>query len=117
MISRCLELVRLMDVGGKYAGTVSGSMNMMGNLAGVVAPSWAGLIRDAGYDWNIFLYSMAAVYLLGGFCWPFIDPVTPLEGRRSSIRSASRNSGLACLRPMCEGAHDHHCQQAKDFCC
>ena len=68
-----------MDVGGKYAGTVSGSMNMMGNLAGFVAPVVGGMIRDAGYDWNIFLYSMAAVYVLGGLCWPFIDPVTPLE--------------------------------------
>ena len=31
-----------MDIGGKYAGTVSGSMNMMGNLAGFVAPVVGG---------------------------------------------------------------------------
>lgn len=68
-----------MDVGGKYSGTVSGSMNMMGNLAGFVAPAIGGMIRDAGYDWNIFLYSMAAVYIVGGLCWPFIDPVTPID--------------------------------------
>ena len=35
-----------MDIGGKYAGTVSGSMNMMGNLAGFVAPIVGGLMRD-----------------------------------------------------------------------
>jgi MFS family permease len=68
-----------MDVGGKYAGTVSGSMNMMGNMAGFVAPVIGGIIRDKGYDWNVFLYSMAGMYLLGTLCWPFIDPVTPLE--------------------------------------
>jgi MFS transporter, ACS family, glucarate transporter len=68
-----------MDIGGKYAGTVSGSMNMMGNLAGFVAPVFGGMILDSGQDWNIFLYTMAAVYCLGGFCWPFIDPVKPLE--------------------------------------
>jgi MFS family permease len=68
-----------MDVGGKYAGTVSGSMNMMGNMAGFVAPVIGGMIRDAGLDWNVFLYSMAGMYLLGTLCWPFIDPVTPLE--------------------------------------
>jgi MFS family permease len=68
-----------MDVGGKYAGTVSGSMNMMGNLAGFVAPTVAGMMRDAHTDWNVFLLSMAAVYFLGVLCWPFIDPVTPLE--------------------------------------
>jgi MFS family permease len=69
-----------MDIGGKYAGTVAGSMNMMGNLAGFVAPMAGGIILDAtGQNWNVFLYSMAAMYLLGTFCWPFIDPATPIE--------------------------------------
>ena len=71
-----------MDVGGRYAGTVSGSMNMMGNLAGFVAPWVGGKILDStGNDWNIVLYTMAGMYLAGTFCWPFIDPVTPLEDR------------------------------------
>jgi len=68
-----------MDVGGKYAGTVSGSMNMMGNLAGFVAPWVGGHIVDSGLGWNTFLYTMAASYALGGICWPFIDPITPLD--------------------------------------
>jgi nitrate/nitrite transporter NarK len=69
-----------MDVGGKYAGTLSGSMNMMGNIAGFVAPVTGGLIlRSTGNDWNLFITIMAGVYLLGMITWPFIDPVTPLE--------------------------------------
>jgi ACS family glucarate transporter-like MFS transporter len=69
-----------MDIGGKYAGTVAGSMNMMGNLAGFVAPMTGGyILQRTGGNWNMFLYTMAAMYLLGTFCWPFIDPVTPLE--------------------------------------
>jgi MFS transporter, ACS family, glucarate transporter len=68
-----------MDVGGKYAGTVSGSMNMMGNLAGFVAPTVGGMMRDAHTDWSVFLLSMAGMYFLGVLCWPFIDPVTPLD--------------------------------------
>lgn len=72
-----------MDMGGKFAGTVSGSMNMMGNIAGFVAPPVAGRILDRGYSWDVFLYTMAAAYILGGFCWPFIDPVTPIEAKRS----------------------------------
>ena len=27
-----------MDIGGKFTGTVSGAMNMMGNFGGVVSP-------------------------------------------------------------------------------
>lgn len=69
-----------MDIGGKYAGTVSGSMNMMGNLAGYVSPVAGGYILAAtGRDWNVFLYVLAAVYLSGPLIWPFIDPETPIE--------------------------------------
>jgi len=69
-----------MDIGGKFAGTVSGSMNMMGNLAGFAAPVFGGyILQRTGGDWNIFLYTMAGIYLIGTLCWPFIDPVTPVE--------------------------------------
>jgi ACS family glucarate transporter-like MFS transporter len=88
MASFCNDLVMpgawgaCMDVGGKYAGTLSGSMNMMGNMAGFVAPWLGGRILDqTGGDWNTFLYLMAGVYALGTLFWPFIDPVTPLEQR------------------------------------
>jgi predicted MFS family arabinose efflux permease len=71
-----------MDIGGRHAGTVSGSMNMMGNLATFVAPAMGGwLIHDfmnrAGY--NSFLWVMAGAYVVGAACWLFVDPVTPLD--------------------------------------
>jgi MFS transporter, ACS family, glucarate transporter len=69
-----------MDVGGKYAGTLSGSMNMMGNMAGFVAPLVGGFILShTNNNYPLFLNTMAVAYLLGAFCWPFIDPVTSLE--------------------------------------
>ena len=68
-----------MDVGGKFAGTLSGSMNMMGNLAGGVAPIVAGYLLGRTGDWLINIYVAAAVYLVGALAWRFIDPVTPLE--------------------------------------
>lgn len=72
-----------MDVGGRYAGTLSGSMNMMGNMAGFVAPSLGGyILRETGNNWNVLLYVMAGVYLIGTLSWPFIDPVTPLDERK-----------------------------------
>lgn len=86
MASFCNDLVMpgawgaCMDVGGKYAGTLAGSMNMMGNMAGFVAP-WLGgyLVERSGGDWNVFLYTMAGAYLLGTLCWPLLDPVTPID--------------------------------------
>ena len=69
-----------MDIGGKYAGTLSGSMNMMGNLAGGIAPVAAGYILSAtNNNWLIPFYVMAGIYLLGAACWLVLDPVTPIE--------------------------------------
>jgi MFS family permease len=69
-----------MEIGGKYAGTVSGSMNMMGNLAGFVAPVIGGFLLDATHnDWNLFIYVNAGIGVLGALCWVFLDPTTSLE--------------------------------------
>jgi MFS transporter, ACS family, glucarate transporter len=69
-----------MDVGGRYAGTVSGSMNMLGNIGGMAGPILVGFVLDRTHrDWQLAFAISAIVYFLGAFCWMFIDPVTPLE--------------------------------------
>ncbi len=69
-----------MDVGGKYAGTLSGTMNMMGNLGGATASVAAGyILRLSDNNWNITFYVSALVYFIGAFFWLALDPVTPLE--------------------------------------
>jgi hypothetical protein len=68
-----------MSVGGKFAGTFSGSMNMMGNLGGALSPlafNWIAKHSDRG--WAAAFDVSAVVYLMGAVCWLFIDPVTPL---------------------------------------
>ena len=86
MASFCNDLVMpsawgaCMDVGGRFAGTYSGSMNMMGNFGGVAGPIVVGYILQAtGHNWALTFYVSAAVYLLGAILWLFIDPVTPLD--------------------------------------
>jgi MFS transporter, ACS family, glucarate transporter len=69
-----------MDVGGRFAGTFSGSMNMMGNLGGFVAPIATGYILDRTGNWHLAFAISSAVYLAGAACWLFLDPVTPLDG-------------------------------------
>jgi MFS family permease len=68
-----------MDVGGRFAGTFSGSMNMLGNLGGFVAPIATGYILDKTGNWNLAFYISSGVYLAGAACWILIDPVTPLD--------------------------------------
>ncbi|MBI2946433.1 MAG: MFS transporter [Verrucomicrobia bacterium] len=77
-----------MDVGGKYAGSLSGSMNMMGNLGGGVAPIVVTWVNN----WDFNFYIFAFVYAIGAICWFFIDPVTPLEEQVAS-RGEEKRSG------------------------
>ena len=69
-----------MDVGGRFAGSLSGSMNMMGNAGGALAPMIVPYVLLAtNNNWSANFWMFAAVYAVGGLCWLFIDPVTPLE--------------------------------------
>ncbi len=69
-----------MDVGGKYAGTLSGTMNMLGNFGGAVSPTAISLIlRWTHNSWDATFYVSAAVYFCGSFFWLLMDPVTPIE--------------------------------------
>jgi MFS family permease len=69
-----------MDVGGKHAGSLSGMMNMAGNIGGAISPMAIGYILSwSSNNWNLTFYVSAAIYLCGIICWMFLDPVTPLE--------------------------------------
>jgi MFS transporter, ACS family, glucarate transporter len=75
-----------MDIGGKYAGTVSGAMNMFGNFAGIAAPLLVGYLLEQttkptmpSGNWNLTFYISAAIYSGGIFCWLAMDPLTPLQ--------------------------------------
>ncbi|MSU71904.1 MAG: MFS transporter [Opitutus sp.] len=78
-----------MDVGGRLAGSLSGSMNMMGNLGGAVGPVVVGYILQSTKvtadspptlaGWTTAFLVAAAIYAVGAIAWMFIDSVTPLE--------------------------------------
>jgi len=73
-----------MDVGGKTVATLSGTMNMMGNLGAFCSPIICGYIVQQTNNWNIAFYVTAAGYLGGMVCWLSMDPVTPLEEQSKS---------------------------------
>ncbi len=74
-----------MDIGGRFAGTVSGSMNMMGNFGGMAGPIVVGYVLDlTNRDWQLAFAISTGIYFLGAICWLFIDPVTPLDPRARS---------------------------------
>ena len=75
-----------MDVGGKYAGTMSGSMNMMGNFGGMAGPLVVGFVlQNTNRDWHLAFLISSIIYAMGAFCWAWIDPVTPLEKEEPAV--------------------------------
>ena len=63
-----------MDVGGKYSGTVSGMMNMAGNIGGALSPLVFGFLAQYG-NWQAPFIVAAALLVAGSGVWLFwLDP-------------------------------------------
>lgn len=75
-----------MDIGGKFAGTLSGSMNMMGSIGAALAPLIIGWLLDhTGRNWELTFWISGIIYFCGGLCWLWLDPVTPLIKNAASL--------------------------------
>lgn len=81
-----------MDVGGKHAGTFSGSMNMMGNLGGALSPWVVGKIVGTSNNWAPTYYISAGMCLLGALCWALVDTETPIDRSDHAVRESKRSS-------------------------
>ena len=69
-----------MDLGGRYAGSLSGAMNSAGNMAGFISPTIVALLLEAtGNDWPLTFYVSSIAYFGAAVCWLLIDPVTCLD--------------------------------------
>jgi MFS family permease len=63
------------DIGGSYTATVAATMNMLGNLAGFVAPVIGGIIlQRTGGHWNALIYLMVGSSVMSALCWLYLDP-------------------------------------------
>ena len=63
-----------LDIGNENAGTVSGVMNMFGNLGGFISPLVFGYIVQTTNDWNMPFLVAAGVSVVGALFWFIIDP-------------------------------------------
>lgn len=67
-----------LDVGRRYAGAVTGTMNMIGNLGGAIAPLVVGLAVERLQSWSLPFQITAAIFLFSSVMWLFVDPTRPL---------------------------------------
>jgi nitrate/nitrite transporter NarK len=65
-------------------------MNMLGNLAGFVAPVAGGVILErTGGNWNVLIDTMAAAAVVSAACWLYLNPETARRERELNIAAAS----------------------------
>ena len=73
-----------MDVGGQYSGTVSGMMNMAGNIGGALSPIVFGVLVQFG-SWQAPFIVAAGLLVLGAAVWAFwLDPDVSVLERMSA---------------------------------
>ncbi|MDE1903007.1 MAG: MFS transporter [Alphaproteobacteria bacterium] len=75
-----------MHVGGKYSGTVSGVMNMAGNIGGALSPLVFGVLVQLG-SWVAPFVVAACLLVFGAAVWAFwLDPEASVLEKRSAAR-------------------------------
>jgi len=67
-----------LDLGGPYAGAVSGAMNSSGHVGGFLSSVLFGyLVRDFG-NYDIPLFVIATMLMVSAFLFSRIDPTKPI---------------------------------------
>jgi sugar phosphate permease len=81
-----------MDIGGEYSGTVSGMMNMGGQLGGALSPTVFGFLVARG-SWVAPFVVAACLLFVGAGIWAFwIDPeVSVIDKGRVIVKEGSVN--------------------------
>ena len=64
----------VIEVGRNHVGVVGATMNSVGNLAAMLNPLIVAYSVQWFGSWNLPLYLMGALFLLGAFCWTLVDP-------------------------------------------
>jgi sugar phosphate permease len=67
-----------LDIGGRYAGSVSAIMSMFGNIGGGIYAVLMGYIVTA-FGWQVAFFGLASFAVLGGILFSFIDISRPLH--------------------------------------
>lgn len=66
------------DIGREHSATVAATMNTSGQIAAIVLQPIAGYSATLLGNWNVPLWLIAALYVMGAICWRFVEPAKPV---------------------------------------
>jgi cyanate permease len=70
----------VIEVGRNQVGVVGATMNSLGNLAAMLNPLIVAYSVEWFGSWNVPLYLMGVLFLVGAACWAVVDPGRPVFG-------------------------------------
>ncbi len=68
----------VIEVGRNQVGVVGATMNSLGNLAAMLSPLIVAYSVQWFGNWNVPLYVMGVLFLVGAGCWIVVDPSRPV---------------------------------------
>ena len=72
------------EIGRNHVGVVGGTMNSIGNLVAMLNPLIVAYSVEWFRSWDLPLYVMGGLFLVGAACWAVIDPTRPVFEERSA---------------------------------
>jgi MFS family permease len=70
----------VIELGRNHVGVVGATMNSVGNLAAMLNPLIVAYSVQWFNNWNLPLYLMGGLFLVGALCWMLVDPEQPVFG-------------------------------------
>lgn len=68
----------IVDIGGSYAGSATGFINMLGNMGNAVQPAIGAWIFNH-LGWNVLFAVYASAFLMSASMWFWINPAQPFH--------------------------------------
>lgn len=78
------------DIGGRFAGSVSGWMNFWGNVGGIAAPTVTAWVATH-YGWQAAILLTSASAVIGAVAWLAVKPDAPLVRRAQADVASATN--------------------------
>lgn len=83
------------DMGGNYAGTVTGIMNCVGQLGAFFMAIVFGKIVDVTHSYAVPIFVLSGALCVGALLWLFVDPAKPLVVATPGKHSTSQQHELS----------------------
>ena len=83
----------VIEVGRNHVAVVGATMNSVGNLAAMLNPLIVAYSVQWFGNWNLPLYLMGVLFLVGAVCWTVIDPERPVFAEDPAHGRASPAAG------------------------